>query len=94
MPRAQSISFLGEFLDIHSSKGFSDVSPLQFRNVQSAGTAKNSMQRKPTPSFGGVIFFVIVARIYALPEKLWALAQGLQTLYCTYYLRRVGRVSA
>ena len=88
------MSFLREFLDINSSKGFLDVSPLQFRDVQSAGTAKNSMQRKPTPIFGGVIHLVIVARFYALPEKLWALTQDLQTLYGTYCLRRVGRVSA
>ena len=92
MPRAQSINFLRGLSDTNSSEGRLDVSPLQFCSVQSAGTAEYCMQREPTPSFGGVIYLKIVARFYALPQKLRASAQGLQMLYDTYYLRCVRRM--
>lgn len=50
------------------------------------------MQRKPTPCFRGVIYLVIVARFYALPQKLGTSAQGQQMIYGTYYLRCVRRI--
>ena len=67
MPRAQRISFLKAFFRYLVMKRVVDLSPLQFSNIQSPGTAEYCMQRKPTPSLSGVISLLIVVRFNALP---------------------------